>query len=136
MTEEGTGNSEKQNWDASNDAWKQVGEQFATLGESIAGAFKGAWNSESNQQVAGSVRDGLKSLAHSVAQAIDDAAASPEGQKFREDAEQFVSSAHDAGKQAVQDARPHILSALEQVNQSLKDLISQLGGTSDTEEDA
>lgn len=131
-----TENHDKPDWQASSDAWEKVGEQFAALGVSIASTFKGVWDSEGNQQVVSNVRDGLKSMAHSVAQAVDDAAASPEGHKFREDAEQFVTSTHEAGKQAVQDARPHILSALEQVNESLKALISQLGSATDKSEDA
>ncbi len=134
MTEGKTERQEQQDGRASSDAWKEVGEQFAALGESIAQTFREAWNRESNQQMVDDVRTGLKSMANSVAQAVDDAAASPEGQKFREDAEQFVTSAHETGKRAVEDARPHVLSALEQVNASLKDLISQLSGTSTQEE--
>jgi len=125
MSEEKTTGQEDQTWKASSEAWKEVGEQFASLGESIAGAFRTLWENEDNQQVLKGMQDGLTSMARAVTDAVDEAAVSPEGQKFRAEAEHFVQSTHDAGKRAVEDVRPHLLSALEQINASLKSVITQ-----------
>ena len=118
--------NETQDKKTSSDAWKEVGDQFAAFGENLAAAFRSAWEDEGNQQALQDVKDGLQSMAASVAQAVDDAAASPEGQKFRADAEEVAKSAYEAGAQTVDEVTPQVVSALQQVGDGLKQMFDRL----------
>ena len=108
------------------ESWQEVGRQFQALGESLAQAFRTAWESEENRQHLDSVKSGLESLVDDVGRAIQDTTASPEGQRMREEAEKAVQSARVAGEKALQDARPHLLSALEWMNQEMQKIIGRL----------
>jgi len=68
------------------EAWREVGGQFQALGESLAQAFRTAWESEENRQHLQNMRAGLEAMVDEVDQAIKDASASPEGQKVRQEA--------------------------------------------------
>ena len=117
----------EQDGQTSSDAWKKVGDQFAAFGESLAATFRSAWEDEGNQQTLQDVKEGLQSMAASVAQAVDDAVVSPEGQKFREGAEEVAKSAYEVGTQTIDEATPHVISALQQVGDSLKQMFDRLG---------
>ena len=56
----------------SREAWRQVGDQFKQLGESIAAAFRTAWHDESTQQYKREVEEGLNAMADSLNRAADD----------------------------------------------------------------
>jgi hypothetical protein len=126
MSEEKTTGQEEQAQRPSSEAWADVGRQFAKLGESIAAVCRSAWEDEGNQQVLKEMRAGLESMAHAMAKAVDDAAASPEGQKFREDAEKAAASAREIGEHTVEEVRPQLVSALHQVNEGLKEMIDRM----------
>ena len=66
---------------------------------------------------------GLESLVVEVSQAIKAASDSPEGQKVRAEAKKAVDSAREAGEEALQQVRPHLLDALRQVNVELQKFI-------------
>jgi len=117
------------------ESWREVGRQFQTLGESLATAFRTAWESEENNQHLEGMKNGLESMVDQVSQAVRDAGDSPEGQKVRGEVERAAQSAHAAGEKAVQDARPHLLSALNQVNDELQKIISRMSGESEDEAD-
>ena len=108
------------------EAWRQVGGQFQALGESLAQAFRTAWESAENRQHLQDMQSGLEAMVGEVGQAIKDASASPEGQKVRQEAEKAVTSARAAGEQAWQEAQPHLLSALRQVNAELQKMVGRL----------
>lgn len=108
------------------EGWDAVGRQFRALGESVAHAFRAAWENEENRQHLRDLQSGLESMANQVGQAVSAAAASPEGQKLRAEAEQAAVSAREAGKQALEDSRPYLLSALRQVNEELDKLIRRM----------
>ena len=129
MTEHESKNKprEEQSGRTSSDAWKEVGDQFAAFGENLAAVFRRAWEDEGNQQALQDVKAGLQSMAASVAQAVDDTVASPEGQKFRADAEEAAKSAYEAGAQTVDEVTPQIVSALQQVGDGLKQMFERLG---------
>jgi len=109
------------------ESWHEVGRQFKALGESLATAFRTAWESEENRQHLESMKTGLEAMVNQVGQAIQEASASPQGQKVRVEVERAAESARAAGAQALQDARPHLLSALRQVNVELQKVINRLG---------
>jgi hypothetical protein len=108
------------------DAWREMGRQFQALGENLAAAFRAAWEDEGNRQQLREMRVGLETMASRVGQTIDEAAASPEGQRARQEVEQAAHSAHAAGRQAWQDARPHVASALRQVIAELEKMASRM----------
>ena len=108
------------------DPWSEVGQQFAHLGESIADAFNTALKDETTQGFMQQMREGLEKMAGAIAKAVDDAAHSPEGQKFREEAEKAVASAATTGKQTAETMRPQLLSALEQLNVKIREMLDRM----------
>ncbi len=117
------------------ETWQQVGRQFQELGESLATAFRTAWESEENRQHLESMKNGLESMVDQVSQAVQDASDSPEGQKARGEVERAAQSARAAGEKAVQDARPHLLSALNQINDEWRKISGCMGAGSADEAD-
>ena len=108
------------------ETWREVGGQFQALGESLAQAFRTAWENEENRQHLRDMRTGLEAMVDNVGQAIKEASDSPDGQKVRQEAQKAAASARAAGGQALQEARPHLLSALRQVNAELQKMIGHL----------
>ncbi len=109
------------------DPWAEVGQHFARLGENIAAAFTTAWKDEGTQGFMQQMREGLEKMAGASAGAVDNAAHSPEGQKFRQEAEKAVTSAATAGKQTFENVRPQLLSAMEQLNIKIRELLDRTG---------
>ena len=108
------------------ESWREVGRQFQALGEGLAQAFRTAWESEENRQHVENMRAGLESMVEHVSQAIQEACDSPDGQRVRSEVEKAAQSARVAGEKAVQDAQPHLLSALNYVNAELEKIIVQM----------
>ena len=108
------------------ETWREVGGQFQALGESLAQAFRTAWENEDNRQHLRDMRTGLEAMVDKVGQAIKEASVSPDGQKVRREAQKVAESARAAGEQALQEARPHLLSALRQVNAELQKMIGHM----------
>jgi len=109
------------------DPWAEVGQHFARLGENIAAAFTTAWKDEGTQGFMQQMREGLEKMAGAIAGAVDNAAHSPEGQKFRQEAEKAVASAATTGKQTFENVRPQVLSAMEQLNVKIRELLDRTG---------
>jgi protein-tyrosine-phosphatase len=109
------------------DPWAEVGQHFARLGENIAAAFTTAWKDEGTQGFMQQMREGLEKMAGAIAGAVDNAAHSPEGQKFRQEAEKAVASAATTGKQTMETMRPQLLSVLEQLNVKIRELLDRTG---------
>lgn len=111
---------------ATEESWRKVGQQFQSLGEGLAKAFRTAWESEENRRHMESMKAGLESMVNDVSQAIRETSALPEAQKVRGEMEKAAQSARAAGEEALQDARPYLLSALSQVNAELQKVISRM----------
>ena len=109
-----------------NETWHEVGDQFRALGESLATAFRTAWEGEENRQHVRDMRDGLEAMVDQITQAIHEASASPEAQRMRSEVEKAAESARAAGEQAWQEAQPHLLSALRRVNAELQKMVSRM----------
>ncbi len=108
------------------ESWQDVGKQFQELGESLAEAFRTAWENEENQRRLQEMRTGLEAMIREVGQAIDDTASSPQGQKIRAEAGRTVEALRSAGEQTVQEVRPQLINALEQLNTELQKLIERM----------
>jgi hypothetical protein len=110
----------------SSQAWQDVGKQFTAFGDSLAAAIQASWQDETTRQHLRELEAGLKSMATEVGKAIDETAASPEGQRVREEFEQAARSARDATRKAWEEARPQMLSALETLDGELHRVIDDL----------
>ncbi|MDY7076968.1 MAG: hypothetical protein SXV54_08595 [Chloroflexota bacterium] len=108
------------------ETWSEVGRQFQALGESLATAFRAAWESEENRQHLESMKSGLAAMVSEVDQAIQEASASPQAQKARSEVKRAAESARVAGETVLQDVRPYMLSALHQINAEMQELIARL----------
>ena len=110
----------------SDESWHELGRQFQALGKSLAAAFRTAWESEESRQHVEGMKAGLEALVDEVGQAIREAGVSPEAQKVREEVQRAADSARTAGGKALQDARPYLISALQQVNTELQKVIARM----------
>jgi len=108
------------------EAWREVGGQFQALGESLATAFRIAWESEENRQHLRDMQASLEAMVGEIGRAIKEASVSPEGRKVGQEAQKAAASARAAGGRAWQEAQPHLLSALRQANTELQKMIGRL----------
>jgi hypothetical protein len=108
------------------DAWQEVGRQFQALGDSLSNAFRAAWQDEGNRQRVEEMRIGVESMVNQVGRVLSDYADSPEGQRLRADAKRAASDLRNASEQTIQETRPHLVSALRQVNVELQRMIDQM----------
>jgi hypothetical protein len=118
--------TEKTEKQTTEEAWREVGRQFQALGESLAEAFRTAWESEETRRHVQNMQDGLEAMIDHVDRAIKEASVSPEAEKIRGEAEKAAESLRGAGEQTWQEARPHLLSALTQINAELQKMIARL----------
>jgi len=112
--------------ETSGETWREVGDQFRALGQSLAAAFRTTWESEKNRQHVQDMQDGLEAMINDIGQAIQDASATPEAQKVRGEVEKAAESFRAAGGRAWQETQPHLLSALRQVNAELQKMVSRM----------
>lgn len=109
-----------------NDNWQEVGRQFQELGVSLADAVRAAWGHEETQRRLQEMRNGLESIAREVGKAIDDTANSSQGQRVRQNAEKAAGSLRSATEQTVQEVRPQLITALEELNKELQKLVNRM----------
>jgi len=126
MTDQQTTPPNDENKQTSNDTWQDIGRQFQNLGESLASAFRTTWQNEDNRNRMQSMQQGLEKMVNNVGQAIKEGAESPEVQRARVEAEKAAASAKAAGEQTLQDVRPHLVSALRQVNDLVQTMIARM----------
>ena len=113
------------------DAWQEVGRQFQILGESLAAAFRASWHEPENRKRVQAMQENLERMVKDVDAAITDAAASPHAQQARAEAKRTVESLRQASEETIQDMRPHLLAALQQVNEELRQLVGRMEGRSE-----
>lgn len=108
------------------EAWREVGQQFETLGESLSTAFRAAWESEETQQHVQSMQSGLEKLVDRVDRAVKEAGESEKGQRIRAEAQKTAESLRYAGEQTWEDVRPQLLNALTKANAELERFIERM----------
>ncbi len=111
---------------AASEAWQEVGRHFQALGDSLAVAFKTAWQSETNRQHLQELQASLEAMADKVSQTAKEVAASPEAQQVRGEVEKVAQSAQAAGQQTLAEVQPRLLDALRQVKVEIEKIISRL----------
>jgi hypothetical protein len=65
-------------------------------------------------------------MVNEVGRTIEDTAHSPQGQRVISEAEKAAQNLREASEQTVQDVRPHLVSALRQVNIELQKLVDRM----------
>ena len=111
---------------SASDPWQEVGKQFQTLGESLATALRATWNDEQNRKRVQEMQKGVESMLNDVGKAIDETAKSPHVQQAKTDAQKAAESLRTASEQTMQEVRPHLVSALRQLNEELQKLVGRL----------
>ncbi|NMC79092.1 MAG: hypothetical protein GYA59_07015 [Chloroflexi bacterium] len=111
---------------SSTESWEDVGRQFQALGESLAAAFRSAWQSEEGRQAAQKMRQGVEGMVDELGQVFKEGMESPEGQRIRSEVEEAARNLRESGAQAAQEAQPHLIDALHRVNEELQKLIEHL----------
>ena len=107
-------------------AWQEVGEQFRSLGQSLAAAFKSTWASEETRQHLDKMQAGFETMADELSQVAKTAAGSVEAQKVKSEVEKAAQSAKSAGEQTVEEVRPQLISAFRTIRAELDQIISRL----------
>jgi hypothetical protein len=110
----------------SSESWKEVGQQFQALGQSLAAAMRAAWQNEETRKRMQEVQNGVEAMVDEVGQAMKDAANSPQSQQLRQEAGKAASNVQNAVEQTAQEVRPHLVSALQQVNRELQKITDTL----------
>ena len=119
------------------DAWSEVGQQFKLLGQSLAAAFKSTVANEESRQHAEKIQAELDSAANEIAKAVKKATDSEEARKVQADVEKAAQSAVTAGKQTVEEMRPHLLAAFQSIRTELDKAINRMeqAAPDETEDD-
>ncbi len=103
------------------DAWKEVGNQFAALGAGLAAAFRTGWRNEESRRHLKEMKGGLESLVNELGAAFRESAATPEAQRSRMKPD-AVGTFRSAGEKTVQEIRPKITAALNDLNEEVRKL--------------
>jgi len=106
---------EKESQASANETWEEVGQQFRSLGESLASAFKTTWESEETRQHLEKMETGLESIVAEISQAAQKMVDTEEAQKVKAEAEKAAHSAQAAGQQTAEEIRPQLLAAFRKI---------------------
>ncbi len=108
------------------DAWQEVGRQFQQLGESLAAAFQTTLNDETTRQNLRDLQDGLENAVQGIRSTVQKGVGELKDQNIGEQARQAAETLKTAGEQTVDEVRPHLLSALQQLNRELDQFIATI----------
>ena len=111
---------------STNQSWEDVGKQFQTLGESIAAAFRSAWGKDETRQSFQKMQTGLEGMVTEIRQAMQETFNAEDVGQLKTDVRKTVDDIAGQGKQTFQEVRPHLVGALQQVNQELQKLIDRM----------
>jgi hypothetical protein len=136
MSEEAKPNPQGEPQPSAEDPWQEIGQQFGALGDNIAAAFHKAAEDEQNKRRMREVQSGLEEAMGNLGRVIRDAAASPEGQRAQEELTRAATTVTSASRAAAREAKPHLLSALRQMNVELKNLAERMEGSASSPGDS
>lgn len=103
------------------DTWDDLGRQLNELGSAIAQAVRVAVDDPENRRKAAELRDGLDSMARKVGAAFDEAAASPHGQRVKEEVGKAAESVAAASRKVAEEVRPHLIEAARTASEKLRE---------------
>jgi uncharacterized membrane protein YccC len=117
---------EKKDQPSASEAWHEVGQQFRSLGESLAAAFRTTWESEETRQHLEKVQAGLTAMIDEISQATKKMADSEEAQKVKAEVGKAAQSAQAASQQTAEEVRPHLLAAFHKIRTELDQIIQRM----------
>lgn len=115
------------------ESWVEVGQRFQSLGESIAAAFKSTWENEETQAQWEKVKIDMEAAANDIGRAAQETAATEEAQKAKAEAYKTAEAAQQAGQEAMDEVKPHLLDAFRKIRTELDKAIESMEN-SETEE--
>ena len=123
MTEErnSTEKEDSSGWGA--ESWREVGESFKSLGESLVAALRETWE---NEEVRQQLKKGVDAFAEAINRAVKEARESEHAKQAREEMSKAAQSAQEAGAQAFRDAKPHIMASIRQLSAELQKVLDRL----------
>ena len=113
--------------------WDDVSNQFKAFGESLTNAVNNSWNDPKTQEIIQQIKTGLNEAADEIDEAYVTIKQDPKVQNFVEDAKETFDQLEETGKDAVEQARPHILKAMESLSEALNTAIDNFKNHNETE---
>jgi len=113
--------------------WDDVASQFKAFGESLSEAVNNSWNDPKTQEVIQQIKTGLNEAVDEIDEAIGSIKQDPKMQSFVDDAKDTFDQLEETGKDAVEQARPHILKAMESLSDALNKSIDGFKNNDETE---
>jgi hypothetical protein len=135
MDDEKTGASQEPPSSAQ-EAWRQVGNQIKSLGESLTAALRFALNEESYQQHKQAIQQGFDQLVKEVSDTIQVNLQSNEAQQAKQEAEKFFQGIRNASELTINEIRPQLTAALRRLNSELDAIIEKLEQSASSSEPA
>jgi DNA anti-recombination protein RmuC len=112
-----------------NNTWQEVGKQFQLLGEGLAAAFQTTIQDETTRRSMKDLQAGVEDAIQGIRSTVQKGVKELEDQNIGEQARQAADSLISAGEKTVEEVRPHLLSALQQLNHELDRLIQNIQAT-------
>jgi len=123
MPEEKTSTETESSQNRGSENWREVGDSFRSLGESLVAALRQTWE---NEEVRQQLQKGVDALAEGINRAAKEATESDHAKQAREEMGKAAQSAQAAGAQALRDAKPHIVASMRQLGVELQKLLDRL----------
>ena len=106
--------------------WDKVSETFQAFGKSLNEAVESGWNDPKTQDVIEEIKKGLNGAVQEIDTAIESVREDPKVKDFVDEAKGTFEQFEEAGKEAFEDAKPHIRKAMESMSGALNKAISDL----------
>ena len=126
MNEQNYNPENEQQSGSSSHTWEDVGKQFQNLGETLAAALRTSLNNEETRRQFQKMQYGLEGMVAEIRQAITETVDAADVDQVKQDARKAAETLADHGRQTYQEVRPHLIDALQQVNQELQNLIDRM----------
>jgi uncharacterized protein YjgD (DUF1641 family) len=104
--------------------WETVAEQFQAFGKSLSEAVQTSWNDPKTKNVIEQIKNGLDDAAREIDQAIETTRQDPKVQNFVDEAKETFEQLGETGKEALDQAKPHVLKAMESLSSALNKAIN------------
>ena len=119
-------NETKKEQTSAADPWNEVGRQFQALGETLGDALRATWEREDNRKYVREISDGLQSMVGEISRAVKDVIGHDNVENIKTEVSKTADTLISAGSQTVEEAKPHLMSALKQVNSELQKMIEKM----------
>lgn len=106
--------------------WDDVLKDFQSLGQSITTVVQDALHDEKYKETLKELRHGLENTANQVAKSIDEAVKSSQTEEVKAGVKKATEDVKEVGDKVYSDTKPHLINALQSLNQGIQKLIDRL----------